>query len=187
MRFGLRTFGRLLESVCRTNIVVGVAILAGIAAFAHSDAGYAQTSARDARPAGNQPPWVVNCVSHSAKEPVNCEMSETLASKNTGQRVVTAVVTKKQGAAGYTLRLVLPLGLYLPQGASVSVDQGAKSKYPIVTADQNGSYANGDISSELLGAMKKGADLNVAVKSAGGKDIVLQLSLAGFSAALDKL
>jgi invasion protein IalB len=177
----------------RYAALAGSMLVAGAICLALAGgAAVAQSGGKDAKGDAGKPaaaaaaPWDVNCISHGVKDPLMCEMSQTLAAKQTGQRVLTAAIQKKPDA-GYVLKLALPHGIYLPDGVTIWVDDGAKSKFPIETADQNGSYCHADLSASLLGAMKKGAMLNVAVKSAKGDPIVLQLSLAGFSEAIDKI
>lgn len=160
-----------------------VALAAALALQGWSPAA-AQTAAR---PAQAQQPWQVNCSSAGANEPLRCQMSQTLVSQNTGQRVLAAVIVRKPDENSFSITFGLPHGLYLPDGVQVWVDDGERLANQITTADQNGSYSQLDISASLLEAMRRGALLNVAVTSATRDEVILQLSLAGFSASIDKL
>jgi invasion protein IalB len=132
-------------------------------------------------------PWTVNCTSGGADEKPVCRMSQTLFTKETGQRVVAAIIQRKPEGEGYLLTLALPHGLYLPAGVEIWVDEGPRIAGVIETADQSGSYSRLELSSILTDAMRKGATLNIKVTSANRDEIILQLSLAGFAAAIDRI
>jgi invasion protein IalB len=159
------------------------AVLAAIVSAA------AQTG-KDARPNGEAPankqPWVVECNNRATGDVLVCQMSQTLIAQDSGQRILAAVITRKD-AKTLAMTLALPHGLNLPNGIDFWVDEGARTKFPIETADQNGSYATIELGAAQLGALRKGTLANVAVKATGGDELILQLSLVGFSSAVDKL
>ena len=97
------------------------------------------------------------------------------------------MIVRKPDASGYTATFGLPHGLYLPDGIEVWVDEGERLKNPIATADQNGSYSQLDLTQALIHSLRRGALLNVAVTSVNRDEVILQLSLTGFSASLDKI
>lgn len=83
--------------------------------------------------------------------------------------------------------LALPHGLFLPSGSSYQIDQGQKTTIAIQTSDQNGAYAATPLSADLLKAMKSGTNLNIGIESVTRKPVTIPVSLAGFTAAIDKL
>ncbi|MBX3570551.1 MAG: invasion associated locus B family protein [Rhizobiaceae bacterium] len=129
--------------------------------------------------------WTVNCAGAAGQAELVCTLVQTLVVKENGQRVLTAVLARRDG--GLVLSLGLPHGLDLVKGVDLSVDEGERTGYPIVTADQKGSYAMIAVGDALLGAMKQGKLLNVAVSAYGGEEIILRLSLSGLTAGLAKL
>lgn len=177
------------------SIVAGAALLTAVGAVAvvgirlTSDASAQQTAPQPSEGQAQEPaqPWQVGCASAGANEPLVCRMSQTLVAKNTGQRVLAAAIVKKPDGSGYQMTLGLPHGLHLPSGINIWVDEGEKAQYPIETADQNGSYARIDLASRQLDAMRRGQVLNVSVTSANRDEVILQLSLKGFAAAIDKI
>ena len=129
--------------------------------------------------------WTLNCSGAAAQSELACTLSQVLIMKEGGMRVLTAVVAKRDGKL--VLNLGLPHGLNLPKGVDVWIDEAARQNYPIVTADQKGSYAMITLDDALIGALKKGNLLNVAVTAHTGNEIILQLSLTGFSAGFSRL
>jgi invasion protein IalB len=136
--------------------------------------------------AAPKPPqsWTVNCASGANGE-LACALSQVMVVKDSGQRVLTVSVMKDAGA--FAMRLSLPHGLDLPKGVDVWVDEAPRRNNPIVTADKSGSYAVIKLTDAMIAELKQGTQLNVAVTAYAGKEIVLQLSLAGFTAGFAKL
>ncbi len=151
----------------------------------------AQTEAKPAVPAQapappSPQPWTITCNGQGPAGALVCAMSQGLIAKNTGQRVLSVTISKNP-SGGYIAGFSLPHGLLLPEGVQVWVDDGARTKHTITTADQNGSYAPVPIEAAMLATMKKGTILNVLVKAISGDEVIFQLSLNGFTAALEKI
>lgn len=143
-------------------------------------------AAQEAKPA--EPPaqtWTLNCSGAAGQGELACTLSQVLIVRDSGQRVLTAVVAKRDGKM--VLNLGLPHGLNLPKGVDVWIDEAARENHPIITADQKGSYAIIALDDKLVAALKKGKLLNVAVTGFTGNEIILQLALNGFSAGFSRL
>lgn len=139
---------------------------------------------KEAAPPKPAQSWTVNCASGANGE-LACALSQVMVVKDSGQRVLTVSVLKEQG--GIIMRLSLPHGLDLPKGVDVWIDEAPRKNNPIVTADKSGSYAVIALTDAMIAELKQGTQLNVAVTAFAGKEIVLQLSLAGFTAGFAKL
>lgn len=166
--------------------------MAVLAAAALAGGGVAQALAQSAVPespaaAANPQPWTISCAGQGASGGLVCSMSQGLIAKNTGQRVLGVTIARDPASGAYSARLSLPHGLLLPEGVQIWIDEGARARHPITTADQHGSYAAVPLDQAMIAAMKKGTILNVSVKSASGDEVIFQLSLNGFTAALAKV
>lgn len=145
----------------------------------------AQEAAKPAQSGAPAQGWTVNCSSAAGQADLVCTLTQTLVVKESGQRVLTAVVMRRDGK--YLLNLGLPHGLNLTKGVDLWIDDAARANHPIVTADQKGSYATVTLDERLLAALKKGRLLNVGVSAFNGNEIILQLTLDGFTAGLARL
>lgn len=130
-------------------------------------------------------PWVVNCASGSPGTDLQCQISQNLTEAKTGRRVLTVTVRRQEGSLA--MLLALPHGLFLPAGASYQIDAGQKATVAIQTSDQNGAYAAVPLIPDLLAAMKAGTNLNIGMESVTRNAVTIPVSLAGFTAAIDKL
>jgi len=81
----------------------------------------------------------------------------------------------------------LPLGLNLPGGARLQVDDGKVVELLIQTCENRGCYANTQISPDLLAALKSGKQLKVSFQNLAKETITIPMPLADFTAAYDKI
>lgn len=167
----------------------GLVLVAGTADLA-APAAAQQQSDTAAQPGDAQTPakpWVVNC-SNQAGADLTCVMSQTLMMAETRQRVLSASIVKVSDTGEVVMRLALPHGVHLPSGVRLRIDDGPETTYPIEVADQNGSYARIVLDRPLLDAMLHGSAIRVSLTvPSADKGLELQLSLIGFTAALDTL
>ncbi|MER9206733.1 MULTISPECIES: invasion associated locus B family protein [unclassified Mesorhizobium] len=175
----------LLRTVCGRAAWVGALWLVVTAGSALAEEPKSTKSAETKPAEGN--PWALNCSSGSTGTELQCQVSQNLTEAKTGQRVLTVTVRRDNGNGNLAMLLALPHGLFLPSGASYQIDQGQKTTIAIQTSDQNGAYAATPLSADLVKAMKSGTNLNIGIESVTRKPVTIPVSLAGFTAAIDKL
>jgi invasion protein IalB len=102
-----------------------------------------------------------------------------------GMPVIAAVLIEPEGDAKKVVRVTLPLGMQLPQGTRVIVDQGQPMNAPYIICFTNGCMADYEASAELIGKLKKGQGLVVQGINSQGQPISLVLPLTDFGKAYD--
>jgi invasion protein IalB len=102
-----------------------------------------------------------------------------------GMPVIAAVLIEPEGDTKKVLRVTLPLGMQLPQGTRVIVDQGQPMNAPYIICFTNGCMADYEASSELIGKLKKGQGLVVQGINSQGQAISLVLPLNDFGKAYE--
>jgi invasion protein IalB len=137
-----------------------------------------------------QPPppgWISRCSSAGRNAALECAVEETAVLTKTGQLIVLVNI-RVTGDAHQPVALVqLPLGLNLPAGARLQVDDGKVIDLPIQTCENRGCYANTPVSPELLAALKSGKQLKVAFQNLNKEVITIPMPLADFGAAYEKI
>jgi invasion protein IalB len=133
------------------------------------------------------PAWVSKCVSESRKSALVCSAEETLVFVNTGQAVASVVVRTQSDTHEPVMMIRVPVGLYLPAGLNIQVDGGKPQPVPLQTCDLQGCYAELQISSGLLAALKGGKRLSILCQNSAKKDLVLPLVLDNFADAYGKI
>ncbi|PTW60069.1 invasion protein IalB [Breoghania corrubedonensis] len=131
--------------------------------------------------------WSVSCADTAAGGGSQCQMVQTLAMKNTGKRLLTIAVQKQEKAEHPRLIVGLPHGVYFPAGIGIAVDEAGKKKIEVETSDANGAYAIAEIDDGLLEALRKGTQLKVSFESGKRQELVVPVSLTGFSEAYQRV
>jgi len=134
-----------------------------------------------------QPGWSSRCTSASRDAPLECAIEETAVLTKTGQLIVLVNI-RVTGEARTPVALVqLPLGLNLPGGAKLQVDDGRPVDLQIQTCENRGCYANVAVASDLLAALKSGRQLKVSFQNLAKETITIPMPLNDFAAAYDKI
>ncbi|WP_312014697.1 MULTISPECIES: invasion associated locus B family protein [unclassified Bradyrhizobium] len=143
----------------------------------------------DAAPANTPaaPGWVARCSSPSRDAPLECAVEQSAVLTKTGQ-VIVLLNIRVAGETRQPIAIIqLPLGLNLPAGAKLQVDDGKVSDLQIQTCEQRGCYANSPIPADMLAAMKSGKQLKVSFQNMAKESITIPMPLADFAAAYDKI
>ena len=137
-----------------------------------------------------QPPapgWISRCSSASRETPLECAVEETAVLTKTGQLIVLVNIRVTSDTRQPVALVQLPLGLNLPAGAKLQVDDGKVVDLQIQTCENRGCYANTPVSPELLTALKSGKQLKVAFQNLNKEIITIPMPLADFAAAYEKI
>lgn len=166
-------------------------------------AGYAQQGAKKnapaARPApaptqpqadgapAQQPGWIVRCTSVSRDAPLECAMEQNAVLTKTGQTIVLVNIRIAPDTRTPVALLQLPLGLDLPVGAKLQVDEGKAVDLQIQTCENSGCYASTPVAPDLLVALRSGKQLKVSFQNIAKETIAIPMPLGDFAAAYDKI
>jgi invasion protein IalB len=102
-----------------------------------------------------------------------------------GMPVIAAVLIEPEGDTKKVLRVTLPLGMQLPQGTRVVVDQGQPMTAPFIICFTNGCMADYEASGELIGKLRKGQGMVVQGFNSQGQFLSIPLPLNDFGKAYD--
>lgn len=99
-----------------------------------------------------------------------------------GRRIV-AIEIINRGVQAFA-QIFVPLGIYIPAGVAVRVDDGAPIPTNVVDCDRQGCRSVVALDATAITAMRKGGRLAVVfVDSKSGKRLTVTGSLKGFTAA----
>jgi len=190
------------------KISVKLAILIAIVAFGSTQLSHAQQSpkskgaahaAQSAAPTATPqadtasanapapPGWAARCTSTSRDAPLECAIEQTAVLSKTGQLIVLVNIRVPSDTHAPVALVQLPLGLNLPVGAKLQVDDGKAIDLQIQTCENRGCYASTPIAPELLAALKSGKQLKVSFQNLAKETITIPMPLADFAAAYDKI
>ena len=154
----------------------------------------AQQAAPAAETVATHGAWQIQCSVAAAANgeqagKKSCGMVQiTHAEKNEKVMLSLIVQKSKQGDKDLTtMRVLVPIGVYLPTGVALEVDGAAVGRAPFVRCRPQICEAFAEVSPESLAKMKKGTAANFIIYEAPGLGVPMKISLDGFSAALDNL
>jgi invasion protein IalB len=190
-----------VKIIARFVVLASVIMLAWateVAAQAASPKKGAPPAAAQAAPApsatpqgeSNAPPppgWVARCASTSREAPLECAVEETAVLSKTGQLIVLVNIRVASDTHQPTALVQLPLGLNLPVGAKLQVDEGKTHDLQIQTCENRGCYANLPIAPDMLAALRNGKQLKVSFQNLNKETITIPMPLTDFAAAYDKI
>jgi invasion protein IalB len=139
------------------------------------------------KPAATGPGWAVNCSSQAGQKGLSCRMSQTVIARPSGRTLTNVAFLLDPENKNPEVLLQLPLGLYLPAGATYQVDENAAQRLSIRACDRNGCYARAPVLPETMSSLTKGKQLKIDFKNAAEKPISIPLSLDGFAFAYEKI
>jgi invasion protein IalB len=131
--------------------------------------------------------WTLRCELPQGQPPEFCEMRQRVVNQQ-DEQVLLAVVGRLPQLGKPGLLIVLPLGISLPPGAFLKIDQGADQQVPVERCERQGCRIEIILEGELLAQLKAGTQAMVGFHvydGEGGRPRVdVPVSLLGFSAAL---
>jgi invasion protein IalB len=140
--------------------------------------------------AQNTPPppgWIARCASPSRDAPLECAIEQNAVLPRTGQLVIAVNIRVPADTHAPSAMIQLPLGLNIPAGAKLQVDDGKTVDLQIQTCEARGCYAGTAIAPDLLAAMKTGKQLKISFQNLNKETLTVPLPLADFAAAYEKI
>ncbi len=137
--------------------------------------------------------WAVQCqeapgAAEGDAPPRTCGMFQAAKSDRQGVNLTLVVVKGEQDGKEVTmLRVMAPIGVYLPTGVALEIDGDAVGRVPFTRCMPQACIAVAEASPPTLEKMKAGGIANFIIYEAPGAGMAMELSLKGFTAALGEL
>jgi len=130
--------------------------------------------------------WTVRCVT-PGDAPRSCVMLQNLVLKTGGQPVLQFAIAQPPGEDVASVLVSLPLGISLPPGISIRIDDGAVATFPVERCEPDGCRAAMKLRPSTLAQLSAGKALTITFSDGSRKPIKVPLSLAGFADAFKAL
>lgn len=154
-----------------------------------------QPQAQPSAPAGAAPVlrgthgnWEIRCIGQS-----DCVMTQMhQRGPNSADAVFTVIkpqgMTDPQGNRIEAFaEIVVPLGVYLPGGLGLKVDDQPARAAPFERCISEGCVVRAPISSSMIEAMRRGSTATIVIFSAPEQPVQIPISLSGFTAAFQAI
>jgi invasion protein IalB len=127
--------------------------------------------------------WIVRCP--SAPQPMPCDAVQLLIEPKSKQRVLSISVAYNVPQAQHVVRIILPLGVWLPNGVTIVAGETKIEKVVVRRCEVFGCVVEGLLDTKLRDAMRKGGAAKVVIFDQMKKPLDLKFSLAGYGEAED--
>ncbi len=188
MRLCTKTSARRLKIAAATLLCL-VGFGSGLMAQTAQPKGQAPQVQAPAEAAGQpnqpQPNWVVSC--NQTRPGLECRAGQSLFLRKTRQRVLSVAVRIPADTKKPVLLIQLPLGVYLPAGATLQIGKLEAQTLPFTSCNQGGCIAEYAVTDGELSSIAKGSDLTISAQTVQQKPFTLTVPALGFAAAYAKI
>ncbi|NKB75881.1 MAG: hypothetical protein GKR96_02275 [Gammaproteobacteria bacterium] len=131
--------------------------------------------------------WTVQCTVTDGTQKTICVLFYRVLLDN-GYPLLVFQVTKSPEVDDRFIGVFdVPLGVYLPTGVTMTIDNAESIQLSFERCDQNGCYAGTSLSEEIVQSLKKGQQAKVTFIDIANQKITATVSLDGFTAGLRAL
>jgi invasion protein IalB len=132
--------------------------------------------------------WSVRCLrTEEGEDP--CQIYQLLSDEEGNDVAEVSMVSLDEGQAAAGATIVAPLGTLLTEQLTLRVDGGTARRFQFTTCNEGGCIARVGFTEQDVGLFKAGAEatLRLVPFAAPEQEVILTVSLAGFTAAFDSL
>jgi invasion protein IalB len=149
----------------------------------------APAAAADAHAADNVLPsrWTSRCASEARSAALDCAVEQSAIITQTGQLLASITVRVPADTRRPVLMIQLPVGLFLPAGITIKVDDGKPQEISLQTCDLKGCYGAAPLPDETLAAMKTGKRFAISFQNVSKENIVIPFGLSNFAEVYERI
>ena len=158
-----------------------LALMAAFAPFAaeHADAqGAVKSVFKD---------WQIRCDTPPGAKSEQCALIQSVTAEDRANVGLTVIMLKTADAKSRLMRVVAPLGVLLPSGLGLKIDQADIGRAGFVRCLPNGCIAEVVMDDELIKKLRTGKTATFIIFQTPEEGIGFPMSLAGFGDGYDKL
>jgi invasion protein IalB len=171
-RFGTRWLGSLL----------GPLALAAPLALAPAGYAFAQGAVKSVHK-----DWQIRCDTPPGAKAEQCALIQSVTAEDRANVGLTVIVLKTADQKSRLMRVVAPLGVLLPSGLGLKIDQADIGRAGFVRCLPNGCIAEVIMDDELIKKLRSGKTATFIIFQTPEEGIGFPMSLAGFGEGYDKL
>jgi len=131
--------------------------------------------------------WTVRCESAGSGQQTDCILLQNMVLKTGGEPILEFAVGYAPEDGVPTVILSLPLGISLPPGISIQIDEGDTTSFPIERCEPDGCRAGMKLREATIEQLKRADHLNITFHDNQRQPISVRLSLDGFAAGFKTL
>jgi invasion protein IalB len=131
--------------------------------------------------------WQMRCEVPAGAKTEQCALVQNVAAEDRPNITLLVIVLKTADAKSRLLRVVAPLGVLLPSGLGLKIDQADVGRAGFVRCLTTGCVAEVVMEDTLLGQLKTGKQATFIVFQTPEEGVGIPVSLEGFGPGFDAL
>ena len=131
--------------------------------------------------------WQVRCDTPPGAQGEQCALIQSVTAEDRANVGLTVIVLKTADQKSRLMRVVAPLGVLLPSGLGLKIDQADVGRAGFVRCLPNGCVAEVIMDDKLVGQFKAGQNATFIIFQTPEEGIGIHVSLGGFGQGYDKL
>src|SRR3954462_8615183 len=131
--------------------------------------------------------WQLRCETPAGAKAEQCALVQNVAAEDRPNVTLLVIVLKTADGKSRLLRVVAPLGVLLPAGLGLKIDQADVGRAGFVRCLTTGCVAEVVMEDTLVGQLKGGKTATFIVFQTPEEGIGIPVSLAGFGSGFEKL
>ncbi len=166
----------------RTHRLVALLVLVPIAAIVFVSAAAAQGAVRSVHE-----DWQIRCETPPGAQSEQCALFQSVVAEDRANVGLTVLVLRTADQKTRLMRVQVPLGVLLPAGLGLKVDQADVGRAGFVRCTLRGCYAEVVMDDELIKKLRAGKTATFFIFQTPEEGIGFPMSLKGFGEGYDKL
>jgi len=131
--------------------------------------------------------WQIRCDTPPGAQGEQCALMQSVTAEDRPNVGLTVIVLKTSDQKSRLMRVVAPLGVLLPSGLGLKIDNNDVGRAGFVRCLPNGCVAEVVMDDELIGKMRNGQTSTFIIFQTPEEGIGFPMSLKGFGEGFDKL
>ena len=131
--------------------------------------------------------WQIRCDTPPGAQSEQCALIQSVTAEDRPNVGLTVIVLKTADQKSRLMRVLAPLGVLLPSGLGLKIDQTDVGRAGFVRCLPNGCVAEVVMDDKLVGQLRAGQLATFIIFQTPEEGIGIPLSLSGFGAGFDKL
>jgi invasion protein IalB len=131
--------------------------------------------------------WQIRCDTPPGAKSEQCALIQSVTAEDRANVGLTVIVLKTADQKSRLMRVVAPLGVLLPSGLGLKIDNADIGRAGFVRCLPNGCIAEVVMDDTLIGKLRNGKTATFIIFQTPEEGIGFPMSLAGFGEGYDKL
>jgi invasion protein IalB len=131
--------------------------------------------------------WQIRCDTPPGASGEQCALMQSVTAEDRANVGLTVIVLKTADQKSKLMRVVAPLGVLLPSGLGLKIDQADIGRAGFVRCLPNGCIAEVVMDDELVKKLRTGKTATFIIFQTPEEGVGFPMSLKGFSEGYDKL